>query len=818
MTGKLTFENNKWKISFQNEKGETKTLFCQPNVFSKGFNPSKEEETEIDFERDNTPQKNACKVRPKGQEWQGQERVQTVNYNRQNPVGQQRHGDRNPRDFQNQPRNFSAQSLEGKFHNPYNFVPAVPRRTKEEIDKDSNLTDEQKNLAKQLCDAKPIGHDKFHEGYYSGKLSVKMTVETPLVILDTARMIFTNDKERNIKKHKSFPVRVDLEGKPIINPTAVKGMLRSSYEAITDSRLSVFTKHEERLAFRSEAKLGAVPARVVKKEDGNLYFRVMKSHLLRLGFAAKLKRYKVGDKPGKDKGESSAAIKYGDQSLPKNGDAVWVQLNAKGAVEYILRRNLGETKVGWQAGWVCVTGANIGGKKNERVFLENPNDRLIKIENIHKELWSELIGNYQEIHQKDLAEREEENDKPEDYLGNEPGKTAWSRHIYEKESKDLTEGTLCYLNFKRNSESEIDAVIPVTISRRLFEVSPSELLSEKLKPAKLITQLSPADRVFGWVRQSKPKDNELNSAEKEKRDEIKEIGAHRGQIRIGSVICQTEKENAIQFFDDLPLNILGQPKPQQGRFYVSETPKTSEAQIEKRSNEDAGYKVGRGLRGRKVYPHHAKLPDDYWTIQNNLREYREPDREYIRPFGEKQRDSQNRSIQGWIKPKTVFEFDIHFTNLSKVELGALIWLLSLNGENENKYFHRFGGGKPYGFGSVKLKIIGSDVRDGKDLKTFYMSLDDKEEGKFDESKIKKLSEDFKSLADSTFPTVINSFLRACEGFAEKPTHYPRTSKKLTAETKSFEWFVENNRIERGTVKNGYVLQDLADDDGLPYLS
>jgi CRISPR-associated protein (TIGR03986 family) len=325
----------------------------------------------------------------------------------------------------------------------------------------------------------------------------------------------------------------------------------------------------------------------------------------------------------------------------------------------------------------------------------------------------------------------------------------------------------------------------VMISRRLHQNSPADLLDPSLKPAKLLSQLSPADRVFGWVG-----------------DGVKKNGNYRGQVRFGSVVCQTA--DAIQDFDNLPLNILGQPKQQQGRFYVSENYNTGKSQIEKRNNEDAGYKHGRGLRGRKVYPHHAN-----WTIQNNLKEYQRPDRI---------QDSQNRSIEGWITPQTEFEFDIHFTNLSEVELGGLVWLLSLNGEDENKFFHRFGGGKPYGFGSVKLEIIESDVRDGKDLEKFYMSLDDEKIGKLEENTIKTLADEFKKLANSMFPTIIESFLRACEGFSDnKPTHYPRKSKNLTADTKSFEWFVENNRIDRGTVKNGYVLQDLADDEGLPYL-
>src|SRR5262249_53330867 len=67
------------------------------------------------------------------------------------------------------------------------------------------------------------------------------------------------------KGHKDFPVRVDADGKPLVPPTSIKGMLRSAYEAVTNSRLAVFAGHEDRLADRMPGREGLAPvaARVV---------------------------------------------------------------------------------------------------------------------------------------------------------------------------------------------------------------------------------------------------------------------------------------------------------------------------------------------------------------------------------------------------------------------------------------------------------------------------------------------------------------------------------------------------------------------------
>lgn len=504
-------------------------------------------------------------------------------------------------------------------------------------------------------------------------------------------------------------------------------MLRSAYEAVTNSRLAVFEKHQDRLAYRMPAKIGPVPARV-EKRNGKDVLRIMKADVI--GFAANLPRYEERSKQ-KDKGARShnIALSYPDSELPEHSDTVWVQVN-NSRVSRIERRTDENPPAGnWIKGWACVTGPNINKKRYERVFLEGQNDRLVPINDKHRNLWRELIQNYQETHEHELKQRRNRGEQPEEYIGDKPGETGWSRHIYEKNEQELREGTLCYVEFVANSNNEIAALIPVTISRRLYSASPDDLLPESLKPAQNLEQLSPAERVFGWVNQNGR-------------------GAYRGNLRIGPVRC-TSPEPLVTFpGDGLPLAILGQPKPQQTRFYVAQS-KQGEAQPNGILKEQAGYLLNKGLRGRKVYPHHADLPEGYWDnpledrtqrSQNGFfQEYRRPHKpvpEYgtaklnrertgfeLKPGDDnEQRDDQNRSITSWVKPQTIFEFDIDVTNLSSVELGALLWLLEL----PVNHFHRLGGGKPLGFGSVSLAVNweASDLRRGEDWRVFYNELDE----------------------------------------------------------------------------------------------
>jgi CRISPR-associated protein (TIGR03986 family) len=719
------------------------------------------------------------------------------------------------------------------FHNPYNFIPASPRTT---VDPD-------------LGDHEPVSQDRYHSDRITGRICVNMEAITPLLVPDP------NACQEEDNGHKTFALLLDKDGKPLLPSSSVRGMLRSAYEAVTNSRFGRFPKkdHGKCLAYRMEARegLSLIPARI---EKGQIRLLTGTSDIGQNGkpngpqYAAWLPRYSGNDK------KTSHALTYPNGSLPEHGDVVvcWVELfqhhrwDKKQQThipdfEYWQVRaiakagsalsNINPTQAGgpqknrsWHKpkgkirqiyGWVCITNANINRKHDERVFFDSgkytpPSSFPITDELRRK--WTELIENYQEIHQEDLKRRERQNQGPDKYLGPDPGWTAWSRHVYTKEERELRDGTLCYARLKSGT-SAVDALFPVMISRDLYAVAPWDLLGPSLRPASRIEELSPADRVFGWV---------LGDVD-DQQGARKNLTAIRGLLRVEPVTCNSTAENSVETFSGagLPLAILAAPKPQQGRFYVATTPQ-GKAQDDQLSKIVAGYNNGKGLRGRKVFPHHSRLPDDFWEnpLEDRTQSANAPWQEYRRPKkdGQEQRDDQNRSILGWVKPGAEFSFNIHVMNLSRVEIGALLWLLSL----PENHFHRFGGGKPLGFGSVRLSVEKCELWTEESLRERYRSWSS-------QSSPQNILEDcmnaFKKTSLRVYDTgprgvfeeisFIKAFLRTCKGFDDNvPIHYPRATPDgqpcpPNPAGESFKWFVANEK------QGAFALRDISNDSGLP---
>jgi len=802
-------------LSYTSKKGKPMSEMVNPEKLAPSLRENQETEIQVNFELE--PSGRPFRIRAAGEEWKEiavppPARRTTSESDRRYDRGRESRPYGGGREYQSGPS--ERPRLPGDFHNPYNFVPALPRpKTGTDLD--------------DAGDNKLAGHDRYHADRWNGRIAVKVTTRTPLLVLDTARVT------TGAKDHKTFPTRIDADGNPYLAPTSIKGMLRAAYEAVTNSRMGVFEKHNDRLAYRMPARIGPVPARVERRDVG-LGLRIMQAAVM--GFAAKLPRYQDDRRLPRDKGESSAALRFSDGSLPIHGEPVWVQVDRSRCDRIEKRTTPNHPSGDWQPGWVCVTGPNINRKRYERVFLEAPSDPFIPLTTRHEDLWRELIQNYQQTHTRDLKKRKNAMAgpiPPQAYLGDKPGETGWSRHVYEEHAEDLIEGTLCYAEFAGDSNSEITALIPVTISRRLYAVSPDPLLSDSLKPATRLEQLSPADRVFGWVNQ-------------------KGTGAYRGNIRVGVVRCTSPEPIANFSHAGVPLAILGQPKPQQSRFYVAGSTQ-GEAQANGISREQSGYWPHKGLRGRKVYPRHAGLPEAYWenpeqdrTQQSDagfFQEYRRPHAPVIEGGSAKldqsrigfelkmsddneQRDDQNRSVTSWIKPNTEFEFEIAVTNLLRVELGALIWMLELPAD----HCHRLGGGKPLGFGTVSLAINWekSDLRTGAAIRESYSTL---EAFPSDDLAARACIEDFKNAVARSYgsgdferASFIAAFRSYAKGFS-KPVHYPRALQRGQRrnstisphpEGKAFEWFVANERTGRdGGPK--LALSDLVSDEGLPIL-
>jgi CRISPR-associated protein (TIGR03986 family) len=677
------------------------------------------------------------------------------------------------------------------FHNPYNFVPALPRNT---VPENSELNDHT-----------PVGHSQYLSKHWSGSIRVELTTKTPLLIPDASKVEETGE-------HKTYPIRM-VEGKPHLPVTSFKGMLRSAYEAVTNSRLSIFgNEHSDRLFYRMSASegLSLVPAIV---EGGKI--RLMQGTTDgcpswnngrwtipdNLMYAAWLPSYH-----GQIRSNLRHNLHHGDQV------SVWLeQYQKKDRNDRIMFKHwrvirmvaygqpLGEEPPRGKAygnyspvngvrmisvdGYLCITGKNIKNKHDERVFFNRTENETLdyNFSQLKKD-WQCLIEDYQQLHE--CEDRDEGLD--------------WSRHVVggdqEQKLDHANRPTLCYafIDMSEN-QPEIMALYPVMISRAIYDSSPHDLLSPvdldyQLKPAIDINRLSPADRVFGWVNQSGN-------------------GAHKGQLRITAV--DTPEANGIEPFDPpLALAILGQPKPQQSRFYAAQDPQGTP--LANKTDKNEGYSHGQGLRGRKVYPHH-QTSVEYWEVDEN-REISVGDRyrEYLSV--NQQTSSQNKSIRAWVKPGEKFVFDIDVINLSDVELGALLWLLKL----DDQHYFRLGSGKPLGFGSSRLTLVSSQLGQGDDFSRFYGSLTEPatfpEQSIIIQECIEKFKQEIKIAYRSSFSSTsfITAFLKSTQGFS-KPVHYPRITKAPQPEGESFKWFVANEHPKAPK----YSLGNLVNDPGLP---
>ena len=325
-------------------------------------------------------------------------------------------------------------------------------------------------------------------------------------------------------------------------------------------------------------------------------------------------------------------------------------------------------------------------------------------------------------------------------------------------------------------------------------------------------------------------------------------GGYKSRLR---VVCEDgARPEIIQRFEDslgnnkhLPLTILSEPKPTYGRFYVAKDTEGTPQDNGCLSKKEAGYSDGKGLRGRKQYWHHrgleAEQAPDHWKPLID-KQTQKPNQKglyqesiFRSEDGSPEKDHQNRSIRGWIKPGTRFKASLYVQNLEPEEVGALLWLLTL----PKKYYFRLGYGKPLGFGSVKIKIDKTQCVNGclplgkrKDWKEYYASLDETLPATVDKSCcIRKFKEsmvaaytDKKDLDDQQLEECfkalpfIKGFLQVlCGPETEAPIHYPRKESKPSSEAKSLEWFKANDSEKKGEEGGKLSLPDVTGKDTLP---
>ncbi len=123
-----------------------------------------------------------------------------------------------------------------RYLNPYNFVRYLPEPDIVPDDPDAQL----------LGRCAPPPHDRYVG--LTGRITCTLETVTPLFISDSHEVKEQPVTNAPDKKHKSYRF-FQYEGKDAIPATSLRGMVRSTFEAVTNSSFSVFDV-ERRLDFR----------------------------------------------------------------------------------------------------------------------------------------------------------------------------------------------------------------------------------------------------------------------------------------------------------------------------------------------------------------------------------------------------------------------------------------------------------------------------------------------------------------------------------------------------------------------------------------
>ena len=696
------------------------------------------------------------------------------------------------------------------FHNPYNFIPAPDRGTGGA------------RLPGGLRDAEPAGHHRWHDSLWSGDIAITIRTVTPLLITRDRPNPPRMDAEREHPDHRHLEIATvtgtDGVERVELAPTQLKGMLRSAYEAVTCSRFGVF-EQPPRLGYRTSADdaVDLRPALLLvrgRQARVQVYDRRQDSTKDAPAEVAKVPAWL-----GTTTKQPGPLITTG---LVKNG-AVVVALVAKQNYIWTVRKVLpGDTIAKTVVippgqrlvlGRLHITGPNVEPKGAERLvilkwwdgaewintpYLVLPSDQAAQLAQQYRDLVTEQRALHRTADRDGIEDRE--GAPPWAYLGGEPGRTAWSRHLYDASTprtcsspqwigEELAlpdETSFAITGWAQVNDSQdpdnrwikrplkpqdIVMLRPVMISRLLHGMGPKDLIDDAVRPAERLADLSPADRIFGWVTQSSARRTE---------------GAYRGQLRIVEVKTPAAKA-AVQRLSPLTIEPLSSPKPSQGRFYLGERGSDGLPQpVGGGIRRDKFFQNGQMLRGRKVYPHQERMVGKNVDELRRMLTYQPPNERMMR-------DSQNATLHEWVKPGVEFRAVLRIDNLNDLELGALLWLLDPNrlGRPNQPGRLKLGSGKPLGFGSVDVAVDAARTRlsTGQQIAIRLRAL----ASTVDTADWSALAERFEQAMTAGFSGVIDAVRLAAAGFAaDYEVHYPRPYRRAPG----YEWFVRNEEAAR----------------------
>jgi CRISPR-associated protein (TIGR03986 family) len=485
----------------------------------------------------------------------------------------------------------------------------------------------------------------------SGTITLHLTTETPLLVA------------QRVNPEEEIPPRLEnckINGHLALPGTALKGMLRSVLEAVTNACFVIFDG--ERLDYRmaTQNALQLKAGRITRLPSGTQDGEIEEMDRAWIGMPGKSNQV-IGK--GGQQTLTLAAVPAGvvsGQEVWVKGSAVKAYINSKGrkipaphGAFNLVTAIAASQQPGYSRALYKITGQSINNKKRDRVFVFKKNPPRYPFGKAEVDDYNTILAHQQTEHQK--------------------------RGGFDfTETEKLAVGALVYFLVENGRAVRLSRV---EIPRTRYNQSRADLLPSAYHKCTDPEKLCAACQLFGFVA---------------------DVHSARGRVVVTDARWLSGPGEHPDF---LPLKVLGEPHPTSCNFYLLDPDNPRQVRnydgqpvIDPRGQINDQESGAVQLRGRKFYFHHP-LKD--WPA------YRCP------------APRQFRKVLNEVKPlqsNNRFEFRVQFRNLSEVELGLLLYSLLL----EENLRHKLGLARALGFGTVKITCQSLQVyRDGE----CYAALD-----------------------------------------------------------------------------------------------
>ncbi|GEM_PF-234236 len=549
-------------------------------------------------------------------------------------------------------------------------------------------------------------------------------------------------------------VKNPQEPKPVIPGSEIRGMIRSAFEAVTNSCLSTIDDEQKlykrvtspakpgQLVFQDnewkivECRRYRLPKSWIRKENGRILingeqYTEGESVFVRINYKS-FKVIKISRKWEKDL--RKGLLHIGEYNENKNYESVFILHSDRKSNEIIEKRL-------------------------DQNFVPEMLNGLI--ENIF--LYRTSVNKTEAHRQYDHLDIKSISNLTAKFITKEMGIDEFNHRLQQKDFKiafNYLNGAAIY--FVNHGGKYY--LSPAAIGREVFYKKLTDIIGS-FKPCDNLKQLCQACALFGLARKN-------------------EAAASRVRFTDALISGKPEYEN------HQTLKELASPKLSATEFYL----KRPEQAPDLWNYDYAGNWKNKKWDDVKGYTPEIRGRKFYWHQKNS------------NPFlGNGDKSSERNVHVRPLKKGAMFTFRVYFNDVSKEELNKLLWVLEIGGKEENA--HKIGMGKPIGMGSVKIQANSVKIRDIR-IEDGIVKYDTKAYDKPSYADIET------ALVN---PDILKEFLKITN-FQEAPENvkYPCNDDSDKVSDKVYEWFMANKQIGRGTGTSPVIHQTLPE-IGKPYL-